>query len=85
MDTMTKWRDEISKFSKDELIDELKRPLGIWIEDVKRETLLRIYENLTKHNNKIIQSSKCHHHWEQIIVDNKFEDRCTKCLQLKGD
>ena len=36
-------------------------------------------------NNKIIQSSKCHHHWEQIIVDNKFEDRCTKCLQLKGD
>jgi len=39
-------RDEITKLSDEELIDELTRPTGIWDKDVVRESLRRILSNL---------------------------------------
>jgi uncharacterized protein (UPF0297 family) len=57
MNNKNNWRNEIRKLSREELIDELLRPTNIWQEDVIRETLLRIYENLTKHNIRKIQSA----------------------------
>jgi len=35
-------RNEITKLSNEELIDELSRPTGIWDKDIVRESLRRI-------------------------------------------
>lgn len=39
-------RNEITKLSDEELMDELTRPTGIWVKDVIRESLRRILSKL---------------------------------------
>ena len=71
-------RKEARVLSRVDLIDELQRPTGNWNEDVMRETLLRIYENLTKHNND----------FKKVLVrpDVKgvYEFECNQCKERVG-